>query len=183
MSTSRSTAGRSVMIPSTPRSSNRCISAASSMVHTCTATPRRWQRRTRSVTTVMNERRTGTWAASEPSEESGQLEQRQLPLPGGGAQPGSEQPAQGDDVAIAERREAPAVEGAMPIDHLGQRPDPGVVLAVDVETPFGPGVEHLVQKRDRLGAVDRTSPTRPRSARKARSGDRTGAPGPRRGRP
>ena len=40
-----STAGRSVMMPSTPRSSSRCISAASSIVHTCTCTPRRWAAR------------------------------------------------------------------------------------------------------------------------------------------
>jgi carbon monoxide dehydrogenase subunit G len=40
-STSRSTTGRSVMIPSTPRSSSRCISAGSSMVQTCTCMPRR----------------------------------------------------------------------------------------------------------------------------------------------
>ena len=40
-STSRSTAGRSVMIPSTPRSSRRSISAGSSMVHTCTCDAQR----------------------------------------------------------------------------------------------------------------------------------------------
>ena len=38
-STSRSTAGRSVMMPSTPRSSSRSISGASSIVHTCTCSP------------------------------------------------------------------------------------------------------------------------------------------------
>ena len=68
-STSRSTVGRSVMIPSTPRSRSRWISAASSIVHTWTAMPRRWQRRTnRGVTTVIGPRRTGTWAASAPSD-------------------------------------------------------------------------------------------------------------------
>ena len=52
-STSRSTAGRSVMSPSTPRSSSRSISAGSSIVHTCTWMPRACARSTkRSSVTV-----------------------------------------------------------------------------------------------------------------------------------
>ena len=52
--TSRSTAGRSVMIPSTPRSSSACISSSSSIVHTCTWSPAACDRSTkrRSVTTT-----------------------------------------------------------------------------------------------------------------------------------
>ena len=41
------TLGLSVIIPSTPRSSSRSISAASSMVHTCTSTPSRCARSTK----------------------------------------------------------------------------------------------------------------------------------------
>ncbi len=44
--TSRRMTGRSVMMPSTPRSSSRCISAASSIVHTWTCSPSRWARST-----------------------------------------------------------------------------------------------------------------------------------------
>ena len=55
-STPLSTVGRSVMIPSTPRSSRRCISAGSSMVHTCTWTPRACAASTKRRVTISTRR-------------------------------------------------------------------------------------------------------------------------------
>ncbi len=51
-STERRVSGRSVMIPSTPRSSSRCISSASSIVQTCTCDPCRWALRTKRFVTT-----------------------------------------------------------------------------------------------------------------------------------
>ncbi len=153
-STSRSTPGRSVMIPSTPRSRSRCISAASSIVHTWTAMPRRWQRRTKAPsTTVTGPRRTGTWAARAPVDQPGELQHGQLPLAGGRAQPSSQHPAQGANPSIAERREAHTIEGVVAVDRLDQWPSAVLALAVDVEAGLRPGVEQLVERRDRFRAV------------------------------
>ncbi|CAB4323004.1 unannotated protein [freshwater metagenome] len=65
--TSRSTAGRSVMIPSTPRSRRRCISIGSSIVQTWTSSEHEWarsmNRRSTSVTPAVV---TGTWTHRPP---------------------------------------------------------------------------------------------------------------------
>jgi len=65
--TSRSTAGRSVIIPSTPRSSSRCISCGSSIVQTWTSSEqecaRSMNRRSTSVTPAVA---TGTWTHLPP---------------------------------------------------------------------------------------------------------------------
>src|SRR5690606_23013114 len=60
-STDFSTSVRSVMIPSTPMSSRRCISSGSSIVHTWTCSPRWWAAaRKRSVTSGTGPRFVGT---------------------------------------------------------------------------------------------------------------------------
>ena len=65
--TSRSSSRRSVMMPSTPRSSSSFIVSASLIVHTCTGRPVRCAAAmNRLVTIVMGPRRTGTWMQSAP---------------------------------------------------------------------------------------------------------------------
>ncbi len=65
--TSLSMSVRSVISPSTPRSSSVCISSGSSMVQTCTCRPAAWARRTNAgVTTTSGPRLCGTCSATGP---------------------------------------------------------------------------------------------------------------------
>ena len=58
------------------------------------------------------------------------------------------------DAAIAERGEAHPIEGTVAGDHVGQRSNTAFTLAVDVEASVGPGVEQLVERRNRLVPCD-----------------------------
>jgi len=82
--TSRSTAGRSVMIPSTPRSSSRCISSGASIVQTWTSREQEWARSmNRWSTSVTPAVATGTWTHLPPGcrRPSPKLEARSFATP------------------------------------------------------------------------------------------------------
>ncbi len=156
-STSRSAGASSDMIPSTPRSSSRCISAGSLTVQACTGRPRRCAAATN--------RRVDHPDPQQPG--------RHLGAAGVGpaqrAQPQREHPARAEadvhsrrpsrartsgDEPVVERADADPVDRAGPAYRVDQRADRGRRLDVDVDPQVRVRAEQLVQPRHRLPAAD-----------------------------
>ena len=155
----------SVTMPSAPRSSSRCISAASSRDHewnhTCTCLPRSWARRTSpGVTRVIVrpaqavegrdlEHRCG--GVEHPAQRRrGEPQQRRPHLARGGRDARAEGGAGGPQAAFRERPDADPFGGAVPQHLPDRRLDRRVRLDVDVDARVGELLEQLGQQRDGL---------------------------------
>ena len=121
----RSTAGRSVMMPSTPMSSRRRISAGSSMVHTWTAMPWRWAAATTPGRTSVNPfERTGDLGRVEVerarSREAGRRGQEAGDAAGAGADAQRVADAIADlpGAAVGERADADPLDGVVALEHI-----------------------------------------------------------------
>jgi hypothetical protein len=86
--------------------------------------------------------------------EPGEPQHGQFPRAGSGTQLSPQHAAQGADPPIVERGEAHPLERGMSLDHVDEGPSAVLALAVDVETSVRPGIEELVECRDRLGAMN-----------------------------
>ena len=194
--TSRRTSTRSVMIPSTPRSSSRCISAAESTVQTCTRCPPACASLTRpGVTTRNGPNRSGTCAQGTPRGASAAASPevaaaRSSRTPRGPSEVHSRGPRLAADrpqPALGEGRHADPVQRAGPPDRADERADSRAVLDVDVHPDLRPGAEQVLQARDRLAPADAgAAHSRPRQlgdpARPGRSPGRGSGRGRRAGR-
>ena len=157
-------------MPSTPRSSSRCISAGSSTVQTCTRWPRRWASRTsargdhperpEAVGDLRARDRGGAPAGEDrgPVVRGGRPQQCHPAGAERGAQAGSELPTYGGKAPLREGRDAHPVERAGPPHRLDQRADGAGVLDVDVDPDVGPGAQDVLEQRDRLPAADPGGP-------------------------
>ena len=160
------------MIPSTPRSSSRAISSASSIVHTCTCMPRRcaastkrWCRRSRCPDSASAPARTATGAGPSGPPCDAPAPSCSVPIgPSDVHTPGSER--------VRTRSSRSSLNAPMHTrstashfcEHLDQRLDRAVVLRVDVDAHVGPGAEQVLEQRDRLAAVDLAPRARPTTA-------------------
>ena len=145
---------RSVMMPSTPRSSNSCIAAGSSIVQTCTCMPSRCACRTNRLSTTRTlAYRSGTWTAATPGtkpasprpcrEPSRSAATSRCAHRGRLARPAH--PARPADAPVAERGEQHPVARARLPDRLDGRVDRRVGLHVHVHPALRPGVEDVGQ--------------------------------------
>ena len=165
------------MMPSTPQSSSRCMSAASFTVHTCTATPASWAYCTkRGETTRVAPDCSGTWNASFGGCRTGQrihdryrasrVSSREAPvriarLVG----------ARGAEDARAERSDRDAIERARGADLVDRlvRQDRIVDLELDDEERGRVAPQHVFQRRHAAGGAAETDRSgSPRPAARAR---------------
>ncbi len=142
------------MIPSTPRSRRRSISARSSIVQTWRASPERCAARIIRGSTIGTPLcRTGSWRQSapcrrDPAGQRGDPGPGDLPRPHRGADPVAGEGAEAAQPVVGEGADADPVEHVHPPQQGGERLDDGVGLAVEVEPGVRPLLDELGEQGD-----------------------------------